>query len=50
MGGQKKEWMVYFLYDLRAFCINVDQWTATAQDEGEWRKTAEQGAERFMAK
>ena len=24
--------------------------TTAAQDEGEWRKTAEQGAERFMAK
>ena len=27
-----------------------DQWTTAAQDEGGWRKTAEQGAERFMAK
>ena len=39
-----------FLYDLRAFGINADQWTSAAQDEGEWRKTAEQGAEHFMAK
>ena len=39
-----------FLDDLRAFCINADQWTAAAQDEGEWRRTAEQGAEHFMAK
>ena len=38
------------LDDLRAFGINADQWTTAAQDEGEWRKTAEQGAERFMAK
>ena len=29
---------------------NADQWTTTAQDEGEWRKTLEQGTERFMAK
>ena len=38
-----------FLDDLRAFGINANQWTTAAQDEGEWRKTAEQGAERFMA-
>ena len=25
------------------------QWTTAAQDEGEWRRTAEQGAEHFMA-
>ena len=25
-------------------------WTIAAQDEGEWRRTAEQGAECFMAK
>ena len=28
----------------------ADQWTTAAQDEGEWRRTAEQGAEHFMAK
>ena len=39
-----------FPNDLRAFGINADQWTTAAQDEAEWRKTAEQGAERFMAK
>ena len=38
-GGQEKEWMEYFLDDFRAFGINADQWTTTAQDEGEWRKT-----------
>ena len=39
-----------FLDDLRAFGINADQWTTTAvQDEGGCRRTAEQGAERFMA-
>ena len=25
-------------------------WTTAAQDEGEWRRTAEQGAEHFIAK
>ena len=39
-----------FLDDLRAFGINADQWTTAAQDEGGWRRTAEQGAEHFMAK
>ena len=50
VGGQEKEWMGCFLDDLRAFGINSDQWTTAAQDEGEWRRTAEQGAEYFMAK
>ena len=51
VGGQEKEQMGCFLDDPRAFGINADQWTTTAQDEGEWRRTAaEQGAERFMAK
>ena len=37
--------------DLRGFGINADQWTtAAAQDEGEWRSTAEQGAEDFVVK
>ena len=49
-GGQEKEWMGCFLDDLRAFGINADQWTTAAQGEGEWRRTAEQGAEHFMAK
>ena len=39
-----------FLDDLRAFGINADQWMTAAQDEGKWRRTAEQGAERFIAK
>ena len=39
-----------FLDDLRAFGINADQWTTATQDEGEWRRTVEQGAERFMVK
>ena len=50
VGGQEKEWMGCFLDDLRAFGINTDQWTTAAQDEGEWRRTAEQGTGRFMAK
>ena len=50
VGGQEKEWMECFLDDLRAFGINADQWTTAAQDEREWRKTAEQGAEHFMVK
>ena len=49
-GGPEKECMWCFLDDLRAFGINADQWTTAAQDEGEWRRTAEQGVEHFMAK
>ena len=45
-----KEWVGCFLDDLRAFGINADQWTTAARGEGEWRRTAEQGAEHFMAK
>ena len=50
VGGQEKEWMGCFLDDLRAFGIKADQWTTTAQDEGKWRRTTEQGVERFMSK
>ena len=50
VGGQKKEWMGCFLDDPRAFGINADQWITAAQDEREWRRTVEQGAEHFMAK
>ena len=49
-GGRKKRGWRCFLDDLRAIGINADQWTTIAQDEGEWRKTTEQWAERFMAK
>ena len=50
-GGQEKEWMGCFLDDLRAFGIKADHWTKTAaQDKGEWRRAAEKGAERLMAK
>ena len=41
--------MECFLDDLRAFGINADQWTNAAQDEEQWRRTAEQGAKLFMA-
>ena len=34
VAGQEKEWIRYFLDDLRAFGINTDQWTTVAQDEG----------------
>ena len=50
VGGQENEWMGCLLYELRALRINADQWTAVAQDEGEWRKTEGQGEERSMAK
>ena len=50
VGGQEKEWMGCFLDDLRTFGINADQSTTAAQDEGEWRRTVEQGAEHFMVK
>ena len=48
--GQEKGWMGCFLDDLRAFGVNADQWTTTVQDEREWRRMAEEGAEHFMAK
>ena len=38
------------LHDIRAFVISADQWATAAQDEGEWRRMSEQGAERFMAR
>ena len=50
VGGQENEWTGCFLDDLGAFGINADRWTTAAQDEREWRRTAEQGAEYFMAK
>ena len=50
MGGQEKAWMGRFLDDLRAFGINADQRAKAAQDEGGWRRTAEQGAEHLMSK
>ena len=50
VGGKGKEWMWCFLDDLRAFGINADQSTTATQDEGEWRRTVEQGAENLMLK
>ena len=50
VGGQEEESMGCLLNELRAFGINADPWTTAAQNEGEWRRTAEQGAKRFMAK
>ena len=50
VGSHEKEWMWCFLDDLRAFGINANQWTTAAQDEEEWRRTSEQGAEQNMAK
>ena len=48
--GQEKEWMGCFLNDLRAFGIYANQWKTAVRDEGTLRRTAERGAERFMAK
>ena len=48
--GSGKEWMGCILGDRRPLGINADQWTTAAQNEEEWRKTAKQGAERFLAK
>ena len=50
VGGQEKEWMGCLLDNLRAFGVNADEWTTAAQGKGEWRRTAAQGAEHFMAK
>ena len=50
VGGQEKQWMECFLDNFRDFGIDADQWTTAAQDEGEWRRTAEQGADCFTAK
>ena len=49
-GGSGKRVDGCFLDDLRAFGINADQWATAGQDEGEWRRTAEQVAEHFMVK
>ena len=38
------------LDDFRVFGIDPDKWTIAAQDEGEWYRTAKQGAEFFMTK
>ena len=46
----EKRWVGRSLDGLRAFGINADQLTTAAQDKRKWRRTAEQGAERFMVK
>ena len=38
--GKKSGWGVFWTTSELAFGINADQWTTTAQDEGEYRKTA----------
>ena len=48
VAGQEKMWMGCFVVDCTAVGINANQWTPVAQDEGEWRRTVEQGAERSM--
>ena len=35
VGGQKKELVEYLLDNFRAFGIDTDHWTTTAQDERE---------------
>ena len=51
MGGKEKERMRCSLEYLKVFGITVGhQWTTAAQDEEEWHKTLEKGAERFMVK
>ena len=50
VGRQKNESVGRSLDGLRAFGINADQLTTAAQDKRKWRRTAEQGAERFMVK
>ena len=48
-GGQEKGWMDCLLDDLRVFGIHP-KWVIAAQDEGEWHRTAKQGAESFITK
>ena len=50
VGGQQKKWMGCFPDDLRAFGINADQWTTSAQDEGDGAERHNKGAEQFMTK
>ena len=49
-GGQKKELMGCRLDSLNVFGIHRDKWAIAAQDEGEWHRTAKQGAEFFIKK
>ena len=49
-GRQEKEWNGCLLDDFRVFGIDPDMWTIAAQKEGEWHRTAKQGAEFFITK
>ena len=48
--GYKRKYGWGLLDDLRVFGIHPDKWTVAAQDEGEYHRTAKQGAEFFMTK
>ena len=48
-GGPEKRVDGVFPGRSQSFRHNADQWTTAAQDEGEWRRMAEQEAEHFMA-
>ena len=49
-GGPVKRVDGVFPGRSQSFGINADQWTTAAQGGGEWRRTAEEWAEHFMAK
>ena len=55
-GGEGKEWMGWVSsgrpqsFRSQRRPVDYDHIMNAAQDEGEWRKTAEQEAERFIAK
>ena len=49
-GGKRKNGWGCLLDDFRVFGIDSDKWTIAAQDEGEWHRTAKQGAEGFMTR
>ena len=50
-GGRKKSgWGVSWVTLELSVSTPTSQWTTAAQDDGEWRRTAEQGAEHYMAK
>ena len=48
--AQQTSLIALHTFPSQAFGINADQWTIAAQNKGKWRRTAEQGAERFIAK
>ena len=48
-AGMKSEWGVsWTTSELSVSTPTSEKWTTAAQDEGECRKTAEQGVERFI--